>query len=53
MVRRAVGRFGLAKRIAINADQMLGLKKADKSEKWWFDFEEVDGILKTPANESS
>jgi reductive dehalogenase len=53
---RAVGwamrRSGIARRLAIWGDDLLGYGKPDYSRKWWFDLEDVagDGILKTPAN---
>lgn len=51
LVRWAVERHSLAKRLAIKADYILGRGKADKKEKWWFDLEDVDGVLRIPLQD--
>jgi epoxyqueuosine reductase QueG len=48
LVRRAVQHSGIARRIAIQADKALGPERHNKDMKWWFDVEEVDGVLKIP-----
>ncbi len=32
----------------VKMDDAFGYKKADGKFKWWFDIEEVDGVLKVP-----
>ena len=49
LVRWAVQRSGLARRIAVKIDRSSGRDKARSENKWWFDIEDVDGIL-TPAS---
>ena len=51
LVRWAVQRSRLARRTAVRADQLLGSDKANENEKWWFDLEEVDGVLRIPPIE--
>ena len=48
LVRRAVEHFSPARKIAIKADSILGYGKEHEAEKWWFDLEEIDGILTFP-----
>jgi len=48
LVRWSVERSSLARRLAIKADQILGPGKANEKEKWWFDLEEVNGVLRIP-----
>jgi len=47
-VRWAVIRFNLMRKIMVRLDDLLGYGKQDISDKWWFDLEEVDGLIKTP-----
>ncbi len=47
LVRWAVQRSSLARRLAIKADSITGFPEGDRDGKWWFDLEEVDGALKT------
>ena len=37
-----------ARRLAIWGDDLLGYGKPDYKEKWWFDLEDVDGVLRIP-----
>ncbi len=48
LVRWAVARSALARRVAIRADRWLDHGKPDPEEKWWFDlhYTEVDGVLR-------
>jgi epoxyqueuosine reductase QueG len=48
VVRWAVQRSGLARRIAIQSSRLLKPDKARSEGKWWFDLEEVDGKLRIP-----
>ena len=48
LVRWANQRSGIARRIAIQGAKALGPEKQNKDRKWWFDVEEVDGVLKVP-----
>ncbi len=48
MVRWAVQRSGLARRIATRASRILGPEEARHDDKWWFDLEEVEGNLVIP-----
>lgn len=56
---RAVGwtmrHSGIARSLAIWADDLIGYGKPDYSRKWWFDLEDVngDGILTIPQNKKS
>jgi epoxyqueuosine reductase QueG len=36
------------RRLAIWGDDLLGYGKPDYKEKWWFDLEDVDGVLRIP-----
>ncbi|MGQ9509305.1 MAG: reductive dehalogenase [Thermodesulfobacteriota bacterium] len=49
LFHRAVGwmvrHSSLARRIAIKADDLFGYGMPKLEKKWWFDFEEVDGVL--------
>jgi reductive dehalogenase len=47
-VRWVVRHSGLARRIAITSDETLGFPEAQEKDKWWFDLEMVDGVLKIP-----
>ena len=51
----AMRHSGVARSLAIRADDFLGYGKPDYGRKWWFDLEDVagDGILKIPANKRS
>jgi hypothetical protein len=35
-------------KFVIKMDDIWGYGKQDKRYKWWFDLEEVDGVLKIP-----
>lgn len=52
LVRWAVDHSSLARKFAIKADTILGYGKAQEEEKWWFDLEEVDGIVGLPRHEN-
>ena len=47
-VRWAVMRFNFMRKIMVRLDDVLGYGKQDVLDKWWFDLEEVGGILRTP-----
>ncbi|MCX6013625.1 MAG: reductive dehalogenase, partial [Chloroflexi bacterium] len=51
-VRWTLERSDIARRIMVRLDDMLGYGKQDIHDKWWFDLEEVDGILKTPCDKN-
>jgi len=53
LVRWAVEHSSLARRIAIKTDTIRGREKTEEEEKWWFDLEEVDGILRIPPTKSN
>jgi len=48
LVRWAVKRSGLARRLTVKADHILDRRKSNEKDKWWFDLEEVDGVLRIP-----
>lgn len=50
MVRWLVSRFGAARRLAIKADNIIGRGETNEEERWWFDLEEVDGVLRVPSD---
>jgi hypothetical protein len=39
----------LARSAAVWADDFLGYEKPDPEKKWWFDLEDVGGILRIPT----
>ncbi len=39
----------LARSLAIRADDMLGYGKAVPEDKWWFDLEDAEGLLRVPG----
>jgi ferredoxin len=45
----AVRHSSIARSIAVWGDDLLGYGKPRMEEKWWFDLEEVDGVLRIPA----
>jgi reductive dehalogenase len=45
----AVRHSALARSIAISADDLMGYGKPKPENKWWFDLEDVDGILQIPT----
>ncbi len=45
----AVRKFPFVRKLAIIGDDLLGYGKPDYSKKWWFDLEEVEGVLKLPS----
>lgn len=49
LVRWGVEHSGWARRLAIRADHIFSRGKANEKEKWWFDLEEVDGVLRVPG----
>jgi reductive dehalogenase len=48
IVRWAVQRSGIARRIDIQFSKLFKPDKARSEEKWWFDLEDVDGKLRIP-----
>jgi ferredoxin len=44
-VGRAVRNSSLARSLAVWADDLLGYGRPDPEKKWWFDLEDVDGVL--------
>jgi reductive dehalogenase len=53
LVRWGVERFNWARKLAIPADRVSGHGKANERQKWWFDLEEGDGVLRTPGSSSN
>jgi len=53
---RAVGwamrHSSLARRVGIWGDDLLGYGKPKAENKWWFDLEDVDGVLRIPPDSS-
>jgi reductive dehalogenase len=45
----AVRNSSSVRSIAVRADDLLGYGKPKPENKWWFDLEEVDGVLQVPA----
>lgn len=45
----AVRNSSLARSIAVRADDLLGYGKPKSENKWWFDLEDVDGVLQIPT----
>jgi 3-chloro-4-hydroxyphenylacetate reductive dehalogenase len=45
----AVRHSSLARSISVRADDLLGYGKPHSDEKWWFDLEEVDGVIRIPT----
>jgi len=52
LVRWAVERSDLARRLAIKSSRTLGTGKTNEKEKWWFDLEYVDGVLRIPTHDN-
>lgn len=53
LVRWGVERFSVVRRVAVMADGIFCREKSDKKQekgKWWFDIEEIDGVLKIPTD---
>lgn len=51
LVRRTVERSGLARRLAIKSSRVLGVRKANEKERWWFDLEyDIDELLRIPPH---
>jgi reductive dehalogenase len=48
MVSWAMRHSSLARNLAIWGDDLMGYGKAHPEERWWFDLEEVDGIIRVP-----
>ena len=50
---RAVGwtmrHSGLARRIAIRGDDLLGYGKPHPEERWWYDLEDINGVVQLPG----
>jgi reductive dehalogenase len=40
----------LARSLGVWGDDMLGYGKPHPEEKWWFDLEDIDGVLKVPSS---
>ncbi len=49
----AVRNFSFARSIAVWADDLLGYGKPRYDKKWWFDLEDVDGILRIPEKKKN
>jgi ferredoxin len=49
LVRWGVEHSGWARRLAIRADHIFSRGRANEKERWWFDLEEVDGLLRVPG----
>jgi len=53
---RAVGwamrHSSLARSIAVKGDDLLGYGKPHPERQWWFDLEEVDGVLRIPKSKT-
>ena len=51
LVRWAAIHSKIARGFAIRADNFLcrGRRNSDEKDKWWFDLEEVDGVLRIPS----
>ena len=48
VVRWIVKHFPFLNSSMVKMDDIWGYGKQDKSYRWWFDLEEVDGIIKIP-----
>ncbi|MFB0507331.1 MAG: reductive dehalogenase [Thermodesulfobacteriota bacterium] len=46
----AIRHSSLARRVAIWGDDLLGYGNPKPENKWWFDLEEVDGVLRIPPD---
>ena len=49
IVRSALMRVDVARRIMVRLDDILGYGKQDIRDRWWFDLEEIDGVLTVPT----
>jgi len=49
MVRWMVQHTPFLDKLIIKMDDIWGYGKQNKKDKWWFDLEEIDGVLQTPA----
>jgi len=38
----------MARSVAVRTDDFFGYGKPNAENKWWFDLEEVDGVLEIP-----
>ena len=47
-VARAMRHVPMARRFSIWGDDLLGYGKPHDEEKWWFDLEDVDGVVRIP-----
>ena len=45
----AVRNSSLARSISVRADDLLGYGKPHYEKKWWFDLEDVDGVMRIPT----
>ena len=51
LVRWTVEHSGLARRLAIKSSRVLGVRKANEKERWWFDLEyDIDELLRIPPH---
>jgi reductive dehalogenase len=49
LVRWSVQHSDIARRFAIKTDRFFGHGKAHEKGKWWFDLENIDGVLRIPS----
>ena len=42
--------FPFARNFAVLGDRLLGYDKPNLKNKWWFDLEDVDGVLTIPSH---
>jgi len=40
----------LVRSMAVRADDLFGYGKVKPENKWWFDLEDVDGVLRIPKS---
>jgi hypothetical protein len=49
----AVRHSGLARSVATWADDVMGYGKPRPENQWWFDLEDVNGVLQIPTTKGS
>ncbi|MFC1867504.1 reductive dehalogenase [Thermodesulfobacteriota bacterium] len=49
-IRWTVSNFPITRRFAVWGDQFMGYGKPRIGNKWWFDLEDVDGVIRTPKH---